>query len=102
MDQNKFYENCKRVHPGDYRWKTGVCFRCGKLGHKISECPTLAPPSLEKNEQPNAMVFALTKEETGNISDVVIGMILVNSLIAKVLFDYGASHSFVCEVLLRL
>jgi hypothetical protein len=39
----------------------------------------------------------VTAEEAAEAPDVVLGMFLVNSVPAKVLFDSGASHSFVTE-----
>jgi hypothetical protein len=36
-------------------------------------------------------------EEAQEATDVVLGMFLVNSVLARVLFDSGASHSFVTE-----
>jgi hypothetical protein len=37
----------------------------------------------------------VTVEEAQEAPDVVIGMFLVNNISAIVLFDYGASHSFI-------
>ena len=39
----------------------------------------------------------MTKEEAKTASDVVTGMILVHSIPTCVLFDCGASHSFVSK-----
>ncbi|KAJ9539518.1 hypothetical protein OSB04_032251 [Centaurea solstitialis] len=89
-----------------------LCFRCYQPGHFISECPMTsgstqttgtAPvkaaetgaskkPELPKSR---ARVFHLTAEEAKEEPDVVTGTFLVNSLPALVLFDSGASKSFV-------
>ncbi|KAJ9563166.1 hypothetical protein OSB04_008326 [Centaurea solstitialis] len=89
-----------------------LCFRCYHPGHFISECPMTsgstqtmgtAPvkaaetgaskkPELPKSR---ARVFHLTAEEAKEEPDVVTGTFLVNSLPALVLFDSGASKSFV-------
>ena len=37
----------------------------------------------------------ITAEEAEKATEVVLGMLPVNSILAKVLFDTGASHSFV-------
>jgi hypothetical protein len=37
----------------------------------------------------------VTVEEAQEAPDVVIGMFLINNISAIVLFDYGASHSFI-------
>jgi hypothetical protein len=39
----------------------------------------------------------VTAEEAAKAPDVVLGTFLVNSIPARVLFDLGASHSFVTE-----
>jgi hypothetical protein len=39
----------------------------------------------------------VTAEEAAEAPDVVLGTFLVNSIPARVLFDSGASHSFVTE-----
>jgi hypothetical protein len=39
----------------------------------------------------------VTAEEAIEALDVVLGMFLVNSIPARVLFDSGASHSFITE-----
>ncbi|KAJ9548849.1 hypothetical protein OSB04_021392 [Centaurea solstitialis] len=89
-----------------------LCFRCYQLGHFISECPmtsgstqtteTVPVKAAEtgaskKPEIPKsrARVFHLTTEEAKEEPDVVTGTFLVNSLPALVLFDSGASKSFV-------
>jgi hypothetical protein len=43
----------------------------------------------------------LNTEEAETDPDIVLGMFLVNSIPARVLFDYGASHSFVTEPFVR-
>jgi hypothetical protein len=40
-------------------------------------------------------------EEAQEAHDVVIGMFLVNDTSAVVLFDYGASHSFISATYIR-
>ena len=42
-----------------------------------------------------ATVNNITTEEAEKATDVVLGMLPVNSILTKVLFDTGASHSFV-------
>jgi hypothetical protein len=42
-------------------------------------------------------VSHVTAEEAQGDKDVVLGMFLINSVPATVLFDSGASHSFITE-----
>ena len=44
-----------------------------------------------------ATINNITAEEAEKSPDVMLGMLPVNSILAKVLFDTGASHSFVSQ-----
>ncbi|KAJ9566564.1 hypothetical protein OSB04_002530 [Centaurea solstitialis] len=89
-----------------------LCFRCYQPGHFISECPMTSGSTQTTGTAPvkaaetgaskkpeipksRARVFHLTAEEAKEEPDVVTGTFLVNSLPALVLFDSGASKSFV-------
>ncbi|XP_075504512.1 uncharacterized protein LOC142541953 [Primulina tabacum] len=85
---------------------TSACFRCGKLGHRIADCPKNMEKGIKpnaENHKPvknklNARIFAITQEEADNANDVVAGIILINKMHAYVLFDCGATHSFVSKI----
>ncbi|XP_040999715.1 uncharacterized protein LOC121245871 [Juglans microcarpa x Juglans regia] len=81
---------CNQVHSGECRKGSGLCFRCGKSGHYIRECPmqlgsnkatllTLPPPpkyevpARGSNQRPTtpARVFALTPGEVEGRNDVI-------------------------------
>jgi hypothetical protein len=91
----------------------GPCFNCGQSGHFANRCPqkqsnlnavqganqtpnriTNTTTSARQN-QARAHVNHVAVEDAQEASDVIIGMILVNDNNAIVLFDFGASHSFV-------
>ncbi|KAJ9552628.1 LOW QUALITY PROTEIN: hypothetical protein OSB04_016673 [Centaurea solstitialis] len=89
-----------------------LCFKCFRPGHVANECPqsdgatqtsgvarvkTGEASTGKKTEAPRtrARVFQLTAEEAKEEPDVVTDTFPVNSVPALVLFDSGASKSFV-------
>jgi hypothetical protein len=98
------------------------CYTCGQPGTFSKECPLKKPsaPSLSarrpnqgqgrgpsgrnpKTQAHNARgrLNHVTAEEAAKAPDVVLGTFLVNSIPARVLFDSGASHSFVTEYFVK-
>jgi hypothetical protein len=94
------------------------CYTCGHPGHFSKECPLKKPSALSlsaprpnqgpgrgpsgrnpKTQAHNARgrLNHITAEEAAEAPDVVLGTFLVNSIPARVLFDSGASHSFVTD-----
>jgi hypothetical protein len=90
------------------------CYNCGEQGHYANRCPnprthvnqpaiaTPAPtcgansvPVAAKQNYTRGRVNHVTVEEEQEASDVIIGMFLVNDTYAVVLFNSGASHSFI-------
>ncbi|GKB83287.1 reverse transcriptase domain-containing protein [Tanacetum coccineum] len=85
-----------------------LCYNCNQLEHKSNECPnpkvleakplkSIKEEKVEKAEVSNskARVYVMTAEENKVVHNVVTGTILVNSIPARVLYDLGASVSFV-------
>jgi hypothetical protein len=93
----------------------GPCYSCGQSGHYANRCPrkptnqTLAPgtnQNINRNVNNNASTPArqnraharvnhVAVEDAQAAPNVIVGMILINDNGAIVLFDSGASHSFV-------
>jgi hypothetical protein len=93
----------------------GPCFSCGQSEHYANRCPrksTIQMPARGTNQninrsannntstparqnQAHARVNHVAVEDAQAAPDIIIGMILVNNNDAIVLFDCGASHSFV-------
>jgi hypothetical protein len=90
------------------------CCNCGERGHYTNRCPnprtranqtataTLAPtsganyiPVATKQNYAHERVNHVAVEEAQEDPDVAIGMFFVNDTFAVVLFDFGASHSFI-------
>jgi hypothetical protein len=90
------------------------CYNCGEQGHYANRCPnsrtrinqsaiaTSAPthgtnsiPVVAKQNYARGRVNHVDVEEAQEAPDVVIGMFLINDTSAVVLFNSGASHSFI-------
>uniref|UniRef100_A0A2N9GS05 RNA-directed DNA polymerase n=1 Tax=Fagus sylvatica TaxID=28930 RepID=A0A2N9GS05_FAGSY len=101
---------CGKSHAEkDCRWLSGACFACGQQGHKIADCPkkkepqaapTFAARQNNGNQGPRnqGRVYALTQQDANASNAVITGIIQVSSAYACVLFDPGATHSFVSVV----
>ena len=74
-----------------------VCYECGREGHRRSECPKLkgAQGWDEAANKPKGRAFTMTTDAAKETPDVVSGTFLVDNVPATVLFDSGASRSFV-------
>jgi hypothetical protein len=66
----------------------GPCFYCGQNEHFAKTTPA-------RQNQARARVNPVSVEDVQEALDVIIGMILVNDNNVIVLFDSGASYSFV-------
>ncbi|XP_073041950.1 uncharacterized protein [Primulina eburnea] len=99
INEGKWCETCRPKHVGECYRKTGTCFKCGKVGHRIRDCPDNKDkgtgPSKQQENKTNTHVYVITQEEADNSNEVVTGTILLNKMRAYVLFDCGATHSFV-------
>ncbi|MQL79880.1 hypothetical protein Taro_012322 [Colocasia esculenta] len=106
--------HCRRAHGGTECWKlAGKCLKCGISEHRIKDCPMLqqgvqrgpAPaaaavvPAIGRPGRPRApaRVFALAREDTEQADHVTEGTVLFLGVHARVLFDTGATHSFISE-----
>ncbi|WVZ83396.1 hypothetical protein U9M48_030554 [Paspalum notatum var. saurae] len=96
----------------------GPCYKCGGVGHYANACPRKVqgnqqgqqagqrqnPPQPQQgrpNQQGKApwqgKVNHVTAESAAEAPNVVLGTFLVNSHPATVLFDTGATHSFITK-----
>jgi Pyruvate/2-oxoacid:ferredoxin oxidoreductase delta subunit len=81
------------------------CYKCKKLGHFANYCPKKTVEKSRKAEEirkPNPFqkghVNHVNVEELYDEPDAVIGKFRLNNFTAHVLFDIGASHSFISRV----
>ncbi|GAV84977.1 zf-CCHC domain-containing protein/RVP_2 domain-containing protein, partial [Cephalotus follicularis] len=75
------------------------CYNCGQEGHVSNQCTRSKTGGQGGNgaqqQRAPARTYAMTAEKVENPNDMVIGTFLVCSRSAYVLFDTGATHSFV-------
>ncbi|KAL5572587.1 hypothetical protein UlMin_022184 [Ulmus minor] len=116
---------CGKNHPGECRQGTTACYKCRKEGHFARKCTVKSTGDSQQNKnqegqfrslqtltegpaegqdiknvlEPNARVYAYTKgdAEAGG-SKVVTGQLPVAYVLARVLIDSGATHSFISTV----
>ncbi|XP_073046190.1 uncharacterized protein [Primulina eburnea] len=90
-------QTCGFTHTGECCRNSGACFRCGKMDHRIAQCPLPDPrngpaggttPNKPKENKPNARVYAITQNEADNSNDVVAGTILINNIPAYVKSEF--------------
>ncbi|KAI3696894.1 hypothetical protein L6452_29499 [Arctium lappa] len=118
----KWCPRCRTKHHGNCYNNSQVCYKCGKPGHTVRDCtvsgivcyeckapghvkrdcPKLvsgsAPARKENPPKVQGRAFQMTAEEARASADVVSGTFLINSVPARILFDTGASFSFVSEL----
>ncbi|KAF1898327.1 hypothetical protein Lal_00033094 [Lupinus albus] len=90
---------CDRKHFGDSCPGTTLsCFYCKESGHLKRHCPKLRQSmNAVSAERPRSTgrVFTMSGVEASNVDDLIKGNCMVAGIPLLVLFDSGATHSFV-------
>jgi len=87
-----------------------TCHRCGQKGHFIKDCPAGSstvsrPPAQPQPHQtrggarPQAVgrVYTMTGAEAAGLGNLIIEPYMIIGRSLHVLYDFGATHSFVSE-----
>ncbi|XP_061359930.1 uncharacterized protein LOC133303975 [Gastrolobium bilobum] len=85
---------CKKNHARECLAGRGVCFKCGKPGHILRNCPQNQGHNSSNQPTTRGRVFTLSGQEAAQVSNLVQGTGLIQDSLITVLFDSRASHSF--------
>ncbi|XP_061375025.1 uncharacterized protein LOC133317204 [Gastrolobium bilobum] len=84
--------SCGKNHTGVCRSRNNLCYRCGESGHFVSDCPQ------NPNRNPTqARVFTLDAKEAQKYPNLIRGNVILNGYPISVIFDSGASGSFMAK-----
>ena len=88
---------CGKFHDGECRKAAGLCYKCGKRGHFIKNCPDAE----NDQKKPGGRLYALTDIETGTgvkvkteaDQSVITGKVFISDIIAYALIDSRSTYS---------
>ncbi|KAL7164630.1 hypothetical protein ACSBR2_040513 [Camellia fascicularis] len=113
--------DCGKKHKRVCYKISGACYRCGKVGHMVKDCPSTSqgnskaaasaaastvapkpnPKATGKEPMRQGRVFALVPGDVQNTETVVSGILSICAQNTYVLIDSGSTHSYVSHAFSR-
>ncbi|XP_061366700.1 uncharacterized protein LOC133309865 [Gastrolobium bilobum] len=94
-------DKCKRFHQGPCIVAPNACFKCGKVGHYANNYYSNTGQAANLQALPSVptvgRVYTTNVQQTEKAPNLVKGIIFISNIDLSVLFDSGATHSFVEE-----
>jgi len=93
------YPTCRRCgksHQGHCRIGTNNCFECGQAGHYVAGCPNRMSKGKDVNTTTSkGRVYSLDRKKAQANEDLIGAMCFLGQNPVRVLFDCGATCSFI-------
>jgi hypothetical protein len=87
---------CGKAHSGECKQGTDSCFACGQSGHFVANCPNRRNKGKDGDTtMSRGRVYSLDRKKAQANEDLIGGMCFLGQNPVKVLFDCGASRSFI-------
>ncbi|XP_045797932.1 uncharacterized protein LOC123892147 [Trifolium pratense] len=87
---------CGNYHKGECLADQHICYQCKQPGHMKRECPLARKKGAIDLEMPKpARVYTLDAKKSKGNNELITGKCYLNDEPLTVLFDCGASHSFI-------
>jgi hypothetical protein len=85
-----------KAHQGECRVGTDNCFACGQSGHYVADCPTRGNKGKDvSTTMSKGRVYSLDGKKAQENEDMIGGTCFLGQNPVNVLFDCGASCSFI-------
>ncbi|XP_061356842.1 uncharacterized protein LOC133301240 [Gastrolobium bilobum] len=88
---------CGKNHPGACRRKNNLCYNCGESRPFAADCPQNTNQARPNQPPTQGRVFTLDANEARKHPNLIQGNVILNGYPISVIFDSGATGSFIAE-----